>query len=121
MNNMKLINLPIIEVIQDDKTLENLKLLIEKNASLLSGCVLVYDLYKKEDNLSYALLYVDYDESNEVKENNIISIVKKDAAFLKQMLSKNKNINLDYFFIMPYFNFLSREKGSVLLEPVLTL
>lgn len=77
-----------------------------------------YSIYLQGSSV-YALVHAFYNESDEIREDNLESIVKKDCQYLQGQLIKS-NLNLDYFFVMPYFDYIDKTKGSVLYESVKT-
>ncbi len=100
------------------------KLCLEAS-SLVEGCQASlqgeYSFYSicLKGNQVYGLIHAFYNESSSITEYNVESVVKKDCLYLHQQL-KQSTLNLDYFFVMPYFDYLDKKRGSSLYESVLT-
>lgn len=105
------------------KTVDNPQLkiqladLIEENQSKLSGEYNLYTIYRKDDKEVYALIYADYSEKDGIVYENSQSIAEKDA---RHMHEQTKGLNLDYLFVVPYYNYVDRSKGSVTIGAVVT-
>ncbi len=97
---------------------QNTELIIENNKDNFFGELDFYALYLNEKKEKYALIYGFYYESK-YSICEISSFIEKDLVYLLSLL-KNKTANLDYFFLMPYYEMDISRKTSLLLPPSTT-
>lgn len=102
-------NPPLVEAFKD---------LVVHNEHNLSANFMPYGLYQNEGQI-YGLIHVDYLESDGLFHIDIPELSKKEGAYLHEQL-KQSCLPIDYLFIMPYYNYIDRTKGSFLSEPVVT-
>ncbi len=107
-------NLKKVDDLMLEKTLSDL---IEANQSQLSGEYDLYTIYRKDDKENYALIYAFYLEEDGITYDSMDEISQKDAKFIH---SKIAGLNLDYLFVVPYYDYQDREKGSVMTGAVIT-
>lgn len=88
-----------------DKLLEKdvLGAIIECDSKLV-GDYDYYCVYEKDNREKYALLYAFYKESEAVLRDNFQYLAQKDGEMLHYVL-KEKHIDIDYIFVVPYFDF----------------
>jgi len=103
--------------VDDNQLKKTLADLIEANQSKLSGEYELYTIYQKENKEKYALIYAFYLEKDGINYEDMDEITKKDAL---HMHSKISGLNLDYLFVVPYYDYTDREKGSVMKGAVVT-
>lgn len=96
-----------------EETIENL---IEKNANVLRGEYSFYCVYQKTQNQDkYALIHAFYIESDTVKYENMDRIILEDGKIMHQSLLDAK-LECNYFYVLLYFDYADKSKGSVLLN-----
>lgn len=85
---------------------------IKNNQHMLHGEYDLYTIYEKENKQRYALIYAEYEETGQVSEESFEEIVNNDTRYLHQKM-KEENIPLNYLFVVAYFNYEQRIKGSI--------
>ncbi len=105
-------------VLQDETLRQQTEFAIESNQIHFFGELDFYALYLNEQQEKYALIYGFYHESK-YSICEISSFIEKDLVYLLSLL-KQKRINLDYFFLMPYYEMDVSRKTSLLLPPSTT-
>jgi hypothetical protein len=103
----------------DSEVEEKLKELISKFKHDLAAEHETYCLYKDEDGKIYALIHSFYMEENGVVYEEMDELAKAEGKFLHEEVKK-LGLKLDYLWIMPYYDYVDREKGSCLTEIVVT-
>lgn len=101
-----------IFLVNDENLSKNIESLIDVLKKQLKGEYSFYCIYEKGDS-KYALIHAFYNEKDNLKEEDIPEIIISDGRFMQQKLIESK-LAVDYFFIMPYFDF--KDKSSVLLN-----
>lgn len=105
------------------KTLDNPLLkkqladLIAENQPQLFGEYNLYTIYRKDDKETYALIYADYSENDGITYENSQSVAEKDARHIHELI---KGLDLDYLFVVAYYNYIDRTKGSTTIGAVVT-
>jgi hypothetical protein len=84
----------------------------------LHGEYKLYSFYQK-DNQLYGLIHAEYYESNDITLESMKAISLQDGKYLHAQL-KNSGLHLDYFFILPYFNYKERKKSCILFDALIT-
>ncbi len=110
---------PKLVTISDVDLRESVEGLIESEKEKLLGDYFFHTIYKKENGEKYALIYAEYYESVDINSKSIKEIPKKDGAYLHAKLKESK-VEIDYFFIVPYFNFTLDSTDSYVLGSVVT-
>lgn len=103
-----------IFLVNDENLSKNIESLIDVHEKQLKGEYSFYCIYEK-GNSKYALIHAFYNEENNIKEEDMPKIISSDGRFMQQKLIESK-LAVDYFFVMPYFDFKDKSKGSVLLN-----
>jgi hypothetical protein len=117
------INLTALSTKTNLKTVDNPLLkkqladLIEENQSQLSGEYDLYTIYRKDDKETYALIYAEYYEKDGITYDNSQSVAGKDAQHIHELI---KGLDLDYLFVVPYYNYADKSKGAVTIGAVVT-
>jgi hypothetical protein len=117
------INLTALSTKTNLKTVDNPLLkkqladLIEENQSQLSGEYDLYTIYRKDDKETYALIYAEYYEKYGITYDNSKSVAEKDAQHIHELI---KGLDLDYLFVVPYYNYADKSKGAVTIGAVVT-
>lgn len=108
---------PKLITVNDEYLNENLQKLINESQSELRGEYEIYCIYQKPlgSTVRYALTYAEYVESEELKYEDINRIIFEDGNLIHDKL-KAANLECDYFYIMPYFEFIDKNIGSVLFN-----
>lgn len=103
---------PKVIRIEDDILCKRIKKLIKDNDSVLSGELDFYCVYQKPcgSTIRYALVHGFYYEVDGVTPENIRQVSFEDAKLIHAKL-KETDIQLDYFFIMPYYEPVDRSKS----------
>lgn len=102
----------------DDTTLyEGIESIIENNSKILRGEYSFYCVYQKtEGNLArYALIHAFYLEADGINQKDMDRIILEDGKIMHQSLLESK-LECDYFYVLPYFDYADRSKGSILLN-----
>src|SRR5437879_5383095 len=95
MSNLKIVN---------DIGLRNeLNKIIELYQHELKGEYEPYTIYQKETGEIYALIHAFYSEKTGILYENINKVAKKDAKFMHE---KIRQLQLDYLFVLPYYDHL---------------
>lgn len=103
-----------LKSIDDDNLDAAILHLIEQNKNNLLGDLQFYCVYENtNENKRYALIHGFYHEGINITEENIDEKSREDAQLIHQKLIESK-IQIDYFFIMPYFDYEDKKKTSFL-------
>lgn len=105
-------------ILKDPILKQETDLAIAKNKLNFFGELEFYDIYLNNENYKYALIYGFYYESK-CSILEISYFIEKDL-FLLQSIIKQQSLNLDYFFLMPYYEMDISRKTSLLLPPSTT-
>jgi hypothetical protein len=106
-----------LEKIDNSELVKALSAIIEANQLNLLGEYDFYTIYRKENKETYALIYAFYSESNGIFYDEMDEITNKDAKYMHDLISE---LELDYLFIVPYYDYTDREKGSIMTGAVVT-
>lgn len=110
-------NRPKLIKISDTVLYAYIDFLISDNANQLRGEHSFYCVYQKPlgSTVRYALIHATYLEKNGIKLEDMDRIILEDGKLMQQKLEEAQ-LECDYFYIMPYFDFVDRTKGSILLN-----
>jgi hypothetical protein len=85
----------------------------------------VYALYRNEnegEEAIYGLIYTRHTEitlGSDITPEKFTKVVQSEATILHQQLVESK-LPLDYFFIVPYFDYTDRQRDGFMSEAILT-
>lgn len=97
----------------DNKQLHvNFNALVEKYKMQLKGDYIVHTIYKKTNGDVYSLIYADYDEAKSIHVDDVATISLQDGKHMHAKL-KESGLAIDYLFIVAYYNYIDRIKGSI--------
>ncbi len=105
-------------VLQDEILRQKTETTIEYNKLKFFGELDFYALYLNEKKEKYALIYGFYHESK-FRKWELSSFIENDLFLLNSLIAKN-NLELDYFFLMPYYEMDISKNTSILLPPSTT-
>lgn len=103
--------------VYEEELVEGIKKIIKESQPQLRGEYQFYCIYQKPlgSTIRYSLIHTFYNESEKVKYENMDRIIFEDGNLIHDKLKESK-LECDYFFIMPYFDFLDKSKSGVLLN-----
>ena len=86
--------------------------LVENHKMQIKGDYIVHTIYKKTNGDIYSLIYADYDEAKSIRVDDVANISLQDGKYMHEKL-KASGLAIDYLFIVAYYNYTDRIKGSV--------
>lgn len=105
--------------VKDEELTESLQKLISDEQSNLRGEYDLYTIYQVEGKERYALIYAFYLEIDGLSYGQMDYIPDSDGKYLHQSL-KQSGLALDYLFIVPYYDYIDKKEGSVMMGAVVT-
>ncbi len=105
-------NKPVLLSLKDLILTETVSGFIRNYQHMVRGEYDLYTIYEKENKQRYALIYAEYEEAGKVSEETFEEIVNADTHYLHQKMKEEK-IPLNYLFVVAYFNYEQRIKGSI--------